>query len=453
MSLTKTSQPRISRLLLLSAIASSIGSFLFGFDTAVISGTTASLKEVFNLTDTQLGFTVSSALFGALAGAALVGKPSEKWGRIRSLFVLALLYLISALGCAWSNDLTTLIIFRFIGGLAVGGASVVSPMYITEITPPAKRGLLVAVSQLSIVVGILAALISNYYVVKYLGAEPTGSGWRWMFGIEAVPAALFLLTAFIIPESPRWLIHKGRVQQATEILKKLGYSKPEVEAKAIQSSFTSNGNEADRESLFQRRYFKPLALVICLALFNQLDGINAILYYITDIFKMAGFAAEDAFKQGITIGLVNLVFTILGMALIDKLGRKTLLLIGSITFILSHLLAAWVFLTGNTSWLAILAAAGICGSHAYSQGAVIWVCINELLPNAVRAAGSATACFILWGAAIVVSTAFPVVIGSWGGYTFLIFAAMMLVQFFFVWFLLPETKGKPLEEIEQELTA
>ncbi len=440
----------MSRLLLASALTSSLGSFLFGFDTAVIAGTTSSLRELFSLSESQIGFTVSSALFGALCGAAVVGKPCERFGRVKTLFVLAILYLVSVIGCAWAWNLPSLIVFRFIGGLAVGGSSVVSPMYITEITPPARRGLLVAVSQLNIVAGILAALVSNYLIATTLGLAPEANAWRWMFGAVALPALLFLVSVLLIPESPRWLAHCGRHQEALAILKRLGYEDGEEALAKILASFTRR--QAGAESLFQARYLRPLLLVFALAAFNQLDGINAILYYVTDIFRMAGFAETDAFKQSAVVGAVNLVFTIVGMALIDRIGRRLLLLVGSVTFILSHALAAWVFLSGQGGWLAVAAAAGIVGSHAYSQGAVIWVCINELLPNAIRAAGSSAACFVLWGLAIIVSTAFPVMIGTWGGKVFIFFAAMMVLQFILVWIFLPETKGRSLEEIEQSLS-
>lgn len=439
----------MSRLLLASALTSSIGSFLFGFDTAVIAGTTSSLREVFSLSESQIGFTVSSALFGALFGAAAVAKPCERFGRVKTLFVLAVLYLVSVIGCAWSWDVNSLMIFRFIGGLAVGGSSVVSPMYITEITPPSRRGLLVAVSQLNIVAGILAALVSNYVIAETMGLAPGANAWRWMFGAEALPSLLFLVSVLLIPESPRWLAHRGRHQEALTTLKRLGYDDGEDELSRIEASF--HGGKSVRESLFQKRYLKPLLLVFALAAFNQFDGINAILYYVTDIFRMAGFAETDAFKQSAVVGAVNLVFTIVGMALIDRVGRRILLLAGSITFILSHVLAAWVFLSGNGGWLAVVAAGGIVASHAYSQGAVIWVCINELLPNTIRASGSSAACFVLWGLAIIISTTFPVLIGAWGGMVFIFFAAMMVLQFVIVWIYLPETKGRSLEEIESSL--
>ena len=439
----------VSRLLLVSALTSSIGSFLFGFDTAVIAGTTSSLREVFSLDESQIGFTVSSALMGAVVGAAAVGKPCERFGRVRTLFVLAVLYLVSVVGSAGAWNAASLMVFRFIGGLAVGGSSVVSPMYITEITPPKRRGLLVAISQLNIVAGILAALVSNYIIAGVVGLAPDSNAWRWMFGVEALPSVLFLGSVLLIPESPRWLARRGRRDEALSTLKRLGYEDAGDELDRIDSSF-HRGTSATG-SLLNRRHLKPLLLVFALAAFNQLDGINAILYYITDIFRMAGFAETDAFKQSAVVGGVNLVFTIVGMALIDRIGRRQLLLIGSVTFMLSHLLAAWVFFTGTGGWLAVLAAAGIVASHAYSQGAVIWVCINELLPNAIRAAGSSAACFVLWGLAIVVSTAFPVVISSWGGAVFVFFAVMMALQFVVVACFMPETRGRSLEEIEGTL--
>ncbi|MCP5536104.1 MAG: sugar porter family MFS transporter [Akkermansiaceae bacterium] len=446
---TDPPKTKMSKVLMTSAIASSIGSFLFGFDTAVISGANASIQDVFSLDESQLGYTAASALVGALVGAALIGKPCEKYGRIKVLFLLAALYLVSALGCAFNWDIWSLVSFRFIGGLAVGGASVVSPMYITEITPPRQRGVLVAVSQLNIVLGILAAYVSNYVIISIMGSATDGVAWRWMFGMEALPAALFLFSAFIIPESPRWLAHKKRHDEARKTLLKLGYQDPDKELRTIEESFASN--QGRKESLLQKRYMKPLLLVCMLAVFNQLDGINVVLYYAPKIFELAGFSTEDAFKQSMTLGLVNLIFTLVGMALIDRIGRKLLLLVGSVTFIASHALAAWVFLSGDTSWLAVLAAGGVAASHAYSQGAVIWVCINELLPNAVRAVGSATACFVLWFMCILVSTAFPPLIAMFNGYVFVFFAAMMMLQFILIWIFLPETKRKSLEQIEADM--
>jgi sugar porter (SP) family MFS transporter len=440
--------PCIGRLLLVSAIASSIGSFLFGFETAVISGTTAALREVFGLDDAGLGFAVSSALFGAVAGAVLVGAPCERWGRVRIFGVLAALYLISALGCAWSWDYPSLLLFRFIGGLAVGGASVVSPMYITEIAPPSRRGVLVAMSQLNIVFGILAALVSNWVIAETFGPDPAGEGWRWMFGVMALPALVFLISAFFIPESPRWIGRRGRRREARALLVRLGHPEPDREVMKIEASFATVTNSG---SLPGRRHLRPLLLVFMIAAFNQLDGINAILYYITDIFRLAGFEGADAFKRSIIVGLVNLVMTVVGMVLIDRIGRKPLLLVGSVTFVISHSLAAWAFMSGQTGWMVVLAAVGIVGSHAFSQGAVVWVCINELLPNSIRAAGSSAACFIIWGLAIAISTAFPIVIGKWGGAVFVFFAAMMVLQFVLVWRFLPETKGRSLEEIERGL--
>jgi SP family xylose:H+ symportor-like MFS transporter len=436
-------------LLLTSAVIAALGSFLFGFDTAVISGTTEALKDLYSLSDSMKGFTVSSALFGTLFGAVLVGRPSDWWGRRPVLTVLAVFYLVSAVGCAFAWNWHSLLFFRWIGGIAVGGASVVSPVYITEIAPARRRGLLVAVSQLNIVVGILMAYFSNYLVAYLLGAEHPAV-WRWMFGVEAVPAAVFLIASALIPESPRWLMKKGNRAAAEEVLVRFGHEDPRREVDEIEQSLTSD-RLGGHQSLFRRKYLKPLLLVGMIAAFNQLDGINAVIYYTADIFRMAGADKASALMQSVIIGLTNLVMTVLAMLLIDRVGRKSLLLVGSVTFILSHGLAAWVFHTHAQGWIVIAAMMGIVGSHAYSQGAVVWVCINELLPNAIRASGSAAACFLIWLLCIGVSWAFPVMARNSGAAAFAFFAVMMLVQFVLVWKYLPETKGVSLEQLQKRL--
>lgn len=436
-------------LLLTSSIVAALGSFLFGFDTAVISGTTEALRSVYGLSNSLLGFTVASALIGTLFGALLVGRPSDWWGRRPVLTILAVLYLVSAIGCAYAWDWYALLFFRWIGGVAVGGASVVSPVYITEIAPARRRGLLVAVSQLNIVVGILAAYFSNYLIADALGAEHPAA-WRWMFGIEAVPAVLFLVASLAIPESPRWLVKKGRRARAEEVLTRFGHEAPLREADEIEKSLRSERSGAQYR-LFQRRYLRPLLLAAMIAAFNQLDGINAIIYYTADIFRMAGADKAGALMQSVIVGLTNLVMTIVAMLLIDRAGRKMLLLVGSVTFVMSHALAAWVFYTHAQGWIVIAALMGIVGSHAYSQGAVVWVIINELLPNAVRAAGSALICSLIWLLNIGVSWTFPVVAGVSGGSAFAFFAVMMVVQFFLVLKYLPETKGVSLEQLQTQL--
>ena len=436
-------------ILLISAIVAALGSLLFGFDTAVISGTTEALRQVFTLSDNLLGFTVSSALIGTMFGSLLVGRPADWYGRRPVLAMLAVLFVISALGCALAWNWYALLFFRWLGGVAVGGASVVCPMYITEIAPARRRGLLVAVSQLNIVVGVLAAYLSNYLVSRVMGADhPTT--WRWMFGIMTAPAVAFLLTVLMIPESPRWLIKKGRRQQAEAVLVRFGHESPGQEAGEIQESLKAEMSGA-HQRLFQRKYLKPLLLACMIGAFNQLDGINAVIYYTADIFRMAGASKADSLMQSVIIGVINLAITIIAMALIDRVGRKALLLIGSVTFVMSHVLAAWVFATHAQGWIVMAAMIGIVGSHAYSQGAVVWVVINELLPNAVRASGSAVACFVIWVLCAGVSWSFPVVAAKSGAYAFGFFAAMMVLQFVVVSKFLPETKGISLEELQKRL--
>lgn len=447
--LARTSQTRGGAVLLTSAIAAALGSFLFGFDTAVISGTTETLQKLYSLTDFWLGFTASSALIGTLFGAFLVGRPSDRWGRRPVLTVLAVVFLLSAVGCAKAWNWYALLFFRWLGGLAIGGTSVVSPVYITEIAPARRRGLLVAVSQLNIVVGILISYLSNYLVAAVLGPEHPAV-WRWMFGVAALPSAVFFFASLMIPESPRWLIKKGKRVLAENVLARFGHEDPVRQAAEIERSLTAEKSEG-HQRLFQARYARPLLLAAMIAAFNQLDGINAIIYYTADIFRMAGADKTSALMQSVIVGLTNLIMTLIAMAVIDKVGRKSLLLVGSVTFVISHLLAAWVFQTHAQGWIVIAALMGIVGSHAYSQGAVVWVIINELLPNTIRAAGSAVITFLLWLLDIAVTWSFPPLAARSGAAVFVFFAAMMVLQFFLVLKYLPETKGVSLEELQTRL--
>ena len=479
-------------ILVISAIVAALGSFLFGFDTAVISGTTESLEQVFALSKFWLGFTVSSALIGTMVGSLLAGRPADLWGRRPVLAVLAVLFLVSAAGCALAWSWHALLFFRWLGGVAVGGASVVCPMYITEIAPARNRGLLVAISQLNIVVGILMAYFSNFLVAKILGAEAS-TAWRWMFGVMGLPAVGFLVTVLLIPESPRWLVKQGLRERAQAVLARFGHENPGREAAEIDDSLKAEGAThttgfaglvgmavlaqvfaalvlygVSRYILaivlvalvagfvglvwqFPRRNLKVLVLACMIGAFNQLDGINAVIYYTTDIFRMAGADKTSALMQSVIVGLTNLVLTLVAMAVIDRVGRKALLLVGSVTFVISHGLAAWVFAAHAQGWIVILAMMGVVGSHAFSQGAVVWVIINELLPNAVRAAGSAIVCFLIWVLCAVVSWTFPVVAASSGSSAFGFFAGMMVLQFVLVWRFLPETKGASLEELQKRL--
>lgn len=438
-----------SRMLIISVVVAALGSFLFGFDTAVISGTTESLRLVFGLDDNLLGFTVASALIGMMIGALLVGRPSDWWGRRPVLVVLAVLFVVSAFGCAWAWNWNALLFFRFLGGVAVGGASVASPMYITEIAPAKRRGVLVAISQLNIVVGILLAYCSNYAVAALRGAEQLDN-WRWMFGVMAVPSVAFLLAALAIPESPRWLVKRNRREEARHVLDRFGHENPAAELAEIVDSLQTEMT-GTHQRLFQRKHLKPLLLAVMIAALNQLDGINAIIYYTADIFRMAGADQASALQQSMMVGLTNLVMTLVAMTLIDRVGRKALLLVGSVTFVLFHGLAVWVFLNHIQGWVVIAALMGIVGTHAYSQGAVVWVIINELLPNAIRASGSAVVCFLMWTLCAGVSWSFPVIANRSGAGAFGFFAVMMVLQFVLVWKYLPETKGVSLEELQKRL--
>lgn len=438
-----------SRMLVAGAFVAALGSLLFGFDTAVISGTTESLRQVFALTDNLLGLTVSSALIGTLFGAFLVGRPADWWGRKPVLAGLAFVFVVASLGCAMAWNWYALLAFRWLGGVAVGGASVVSPLYITEIAPPKRRGVLVAISQLNIVLGILLAYLSNYFVAWALGADATND-WRWMFGVMAIPSVVFLCTVLALPESPRWLVRQRRMDDAEKALTRFGHEDPGAEVREIAESMHAD-IEGHHASLFQRKYLRPLLLAFAIAAFNQLDGISAVIYYTADIFRMAGASKTSALSQSIIIGFTNLVLTLVAMALIDRVGRKALLLVGSVTFVFSHLLAAWVFYTHAQGLIVIVAMMGVVGSHSYSQGAVVWVYINEILPNAIRASGSAAICFSLWVFCATVSWIFPVLVGISAVAPFLFFGAMMVAQFIFVWIALPETKGVSLEELQRRL--
>jgi sugar porter (SP) family MFS transporter len=448
-----TEPPRVrGGTLVLSAVVAALGSFLFGFDTVVVSGANSSLEQLFQLSKFWLGFTVSSALIGTMIGSLLAGQPADWWGRRPVLAVLAVLFLGSAAGCALAQSWGALVVFRCVGGVAVGAASVVCPMYITEIAPARKRGVLVAVSQLNIVLGILAAYLSNWIVAQVLGDKDLNT-WRWMFGVMAVPAIAFLGTVLFIPESPRWLVKRGRPDEARRVLERFGHHDPAAELNEIQISLRAE-LAGVHQRLFQRKYLKPLLLACMIGAFNQLDGINAVLYYAPQIFGMAGAGQTSALMQSAILGVTNLVMTIIAMALIDRIGRKALLLIGSVTFVMAHGLAAWVFHTHAQGWIVVAAMMGIVGSHAYSQGAIIWVMIPELLPNAVRASGSSAVCFLVWVLCATVSWSFPVVAGDSGqnaAYVFGFFAVMMVLQFVLVARYLPETKGISLEALQKQL--
>ncbi|MBW3552435.1 MAG: sugar porter family MFS transporter [Gemmatimonadetes bacterium] len=439
---------RSYRTVVVSTLVAALGGLLFGFDTAVISGTTESLQSVFGLTEFWLGFAVAAALIGTIIGALSAGKPAESFGRRPVLFALALFFLASAVGSALAGTLVTFALYRFLGGLAVGAASVVAPMYIAEISPARLRGRLVAVNQLNVVVGILVAFLSNYLIARVVGG-PTA--WRWMLGVEAVPAALFFLLLFRIPESPRWLVRRERMVEARGVLQALGEPDVDRELEEIAASLRQEGSRRS-EPLLRRRYATPIMLAWAVAMLNQLSGVNALMYYAPRIFQMAGAAADDALLQATAIGGTNLAFTVVAMFLIDRFGRRPLLVVGGLGAAASLTTTAVGFYAGGAAGHLVLAGLlGFIACHAIGQGAVIWVFISEIFPNRVRAKGQAFGSFTHWFMAAVVSWSFPVLASAAGGHAFTFFAAMMLLQALFAWKLMPETRGASLEELEHRL--
>jgi sugar porter (SP) family MFS transporter len=429
-----------------STIVGALGGLLFGFDTAVISGTTSALTQVYHLTPALLGITVSSALAGTVIGAMSAGIPGQKYGRRDSLRVMAIFYVLSAIGCAFAWSWPALIFFRFIGGLGIGGSSVLGPMYIAEIAPPDWRGRLVGFFQVNIVVGILLAYVSNAIIgSRHLGALE----WRWMFGVSAIPAVLFLITLFVIPRSPRWLVTQSSLHEALSVLKLTGVPQAQEELDEIVASVHLE-RAGTPDPLFSRQYFKPIVIAFTVGMFSQLSGINAVLYYLNDIFTLAGATKVSGNLQAIAVGATNLVFTLLAMSVIDKFGRKKLLLIGTVGLGICLSLIAYVFYTHtHLDWLVWLLMAFIA-SFAMSQGAVLWVYISEVFPNRVRSKGQALGSSSHWVWNVLISLLFPIMAKSSGAYPFMFFAAMMVVDFVLVWFYYPETSGISLEKMQHK---
>jgi len=467
---TTTSSPATGRLtagLIGSAVVAALGGLLFGFDTAVISGATEWLKSGFvaeiagyvhgllpsiaagDLLSFMLGFTVATALIGTVLGSIFVGRPADSLGRRGILFMLAILYFVSAIGCALAWDWWSFTVFRFLGGLAVGGASVVSPMYIAEISPAKYRGRLVAITQFNIVLGILLAYLSNYIISSlHLGVVEC----RWMFGVMAVPSVAFFLLLFFTPQSPRWLIAQRRIEEGRDVLRKCGTdpSAVEQEVKEIRASLDLEHHKLE-EPFFCRKYLKPILLAVAIAAFNQLSGINALIYYTAFIFKMAGAGAQSALLQSVIIGFTNLVFTMAALTVIDHFGRRRLMLVGSVGYILSLSAAAFAFYTNSGGKLLLASLLVFIASHAFGQGAVIWVFISEIFPNRVRARGQALGSFTHWIMAAVISWTFPLIAARSGGHAFAFYAVCMLGQLIWVLFVMPETKGVSLEQIQRRL--
>ena len=432
------------------SIIVALGGFLFGFDTAVISGVEKHIQELFQLSSFRHGFAISSALIGTVTGALISGRPADRYGRKPILFAIAALYVITAVGSALAANVSSFIIFRFLGGVGVGASSVVAPMYIAEISPAKIRGRMTGMFQFNVIFGILMAYISNF-LLREAGAEP----WRWMLGVAGIPALIFFTLLFIIPESPRFLIKIGQITKARLIFEKIEISSVDEEIEEIRLSMEQSST--GKQTLFSLIYFKPISIAFLVAMFNQFSGINAILYYAPRIFELSGLTNSDSMFQSILIGVTNGVFTILGMILIDKVGRKKLLIIGSIGMSVCLGLVARTFYLQDFSGFGLLMYLLIyIMFFAFSTGAVIWVLIAEVFPNTIRGKGQSFGSFTHWFFAALITFLFPVIekLSQFGvGHAFMFFSVMMIVQVIVVWKYFPETKGRTLEELGENLSS
>ncbi len=438
----------MNRYLIKAAIVGALGGLLFGFDTAVIAGTTQQLTDVFHLTPETLGLTVFIGLVGTVIGAMGSGVLGQKIGGREALRIMAILYTISALGCAFAWNWDVLMVARFIGGLGIGGSSVLGPVYIAELAPAKWRGRMVGLFQINVVVGILLAYLSNFIITtRNLGAMQ----WRWEFGVAIVPSLLFLILLYGIPRSSRWLVTTNRTDEAREVLELMGSPNSAAELQEIVDSVHMQAGQP-QEPLFNGRYNKPIFLAVSVGLFNQLAGINAILYYANYIFASAGFSSSSAALQTVGVGLVNLVATFLGMSLIDKLGRKTLLLIGALGMAVALSGVAMIFHTNSHQGLLVWLLVMFIVFFAISQGSVIWVYIAEVFPSRVRSKGQSVGSSAHWIMNALIAGVFPFIAARSQAAPFAFFAAMMVLQFVVVALAYPETKGRSLEAIQAQLS-
>jgi sugar porter (SP) family MFS transporter len=427
------------------SITAALAGFLFGFDTVVISGADKQLQELWHSSDAFHGSIVMAmALWGTVLGAIFGGIPTNKYGRKNTLFTIGILFFISAIGSSLANDPYVFAAFRFLGGLGVGASTIAAPTYVSEIAPADKRGRLVALYQFNIVLGILMAFVSNYFL-KDIGEN----SWRWMLGVQTVPSLIYVLFVLGIPESPRWLLSKNRIEEAKSILLKIDAN---VNVDEIISQANQDNNHK-HENIFMKKYRFPLLLAFLMAFFNQFSGINAFLYYAPRIFQEAGLEQNTALLSSIGIGIINLIFTLLGVALIDKLGRKVLMYAGSIGYIISLGLVSASFYFGWGGLSVPIFLFLFIASHAIGQGAVIWVFISEIFPNNIRASGQAFGSSVHWVLAAIIPSLIPMLFSEIGAaVVFLIFTLMMVLQLLFVIFLMPETKGISLEQLSEKLT-
>lgn len=431
--------------LILWAVTVGLVGLLFGLDVAVISGAEQNIQKLWDLDDLTHGLAVAMALYGTVIGAAFGGIPADKYGRKKTLIAIGVLFFVSSIGAAMASNVHIFMIYRFIGGLSIGAASVVAPVYISEIAPPKFRGRMVISFQVNIVFGILVAYVSNYLL-----QGTSQDDWRWMLGIVAIPSVLFTAMMFFTPETPRWLLlNQKNVAAARAVLSITEGENTEAALKEIQLSAQKNGEKTER--LFSKKFQLPLLLAFLFAFFNQLSGINAIIYYAPRIFEMTGLGKESALLSSAGIGAVNMVFTIMGWFLIDRFGRKVLMYIGSIGYIVSLALIAFAFFNESYAHVPLYIFAFIA-AHAIGQGSVIWVFISEIFPNSVRASGMAWGSLTHWIFAALITNFFPPLAKSLGGgIIFGTFAVMMVFQLIYVWLMMPETKGVSLEELEGKM--
>ena len=428
------------------SITVALAGFLFGFDTVVISGADKKLQELWGSSNMFHGTVVMAmALWGTVIGAIFGGIPTNRIGRKNTLIWIGVLYTISAIGSSFANDPYTFAFFRFIGGLGVGASTIAAPAYVSEIAPAKNRGRLVALYQFNIVLGILIAFLSNY-LLRNIGEN----AWRWMIGVEAFPAIVYTLLVIKVPKSPRWLLLKGRYDEAKKILL---MTNSDVSIDSIMEEIQEHQNDIKaKETIFMKKYHFPLMLAFLIAFFNQFSGINAFLYYAPRIFEEAGLGESTALLSSIGIGIINLIFTLLGVALIDKIGRKQLMYIGSIGYIISLTLVAVAFFLGWKGMLIPIFLFPFIAAHAIGQGAVIWVFISEIFPNNLRASGQSFGSSTHWILAAIIPSLIPFLFEKIGpGVVFAIFAFMMVLQLLFVIFIMPETKGITLEELEKKI--
>ena len=449
---------KASSLVIRSAIVAAVGGLIFGFDTAVISGANAALKKQFHLDDGGLGATVAIATVGTIIGALIGGRSADRFGRRKLLFFIGILYVLGALGTALAPSHLVLMIFRFIGGIGVGLSSVCAPIYTAEIAPARVRGRLVGLVQFNIVLGILVAYLSNYIIDLIVHDQEIA--WRWMLGVMVVPSVLFLVFLMTVPETPRWLMAKGHEEKAIAISRRLcnTVEESDEQIQEIRDQLASAGSQATLSQFFTRRYFKVIALAFFIAMFNQLSGINAILYYAPEVMKQAGADDNAALLMSVAVGLMNLIATMAALTVIDRIGRRSLMIVGSIGYLVSMgFLTAVMFMfqghfNSTSSTLVLVGLLVFIAAHAFGQGSVIWVFISEIFPTRVRGLGQSLGSLTHWVFAAITTYAFPPIIGAWGGgWAFSIFLVCMFGQLVWVLTKMPETKGIPLEEMEDKL--